>query len=66
MSACGGRARLPVIRARVIVLSRVTLGADVAVTSVLLDAAKQRFPERARSSSPDRARTSRCSPAIRA
>jgi ADP-heptose:LPS heptosyltransferase len=31
--------------ARVIVLSRVTLGADVAVTSVLLDAAKQRFPE---------------------
>jgi hypothetical protein len=31
--------------ARVIVLSRVTLGADVAVTSVLIDAAKQRFPE---------------------
>lgn len=30
--------------ARVIVLSRVTLGADVAVTSVLLDAAKRRFP----------------------
>ncbi len=29
--------------ARVIVLSRVTLGADVAVTSVLLDAAKRRF-----------------------
>ena len=28
----------------VIVLSRVTLGADVAVTSVLLDAAKRRFP----------------------
>jgi len=28
---------------RVIVLSRVTLGADIAVTSVLLDAAKQRF-----------------------
>ena len=28
----------------VIVLSRVTLGADVAVTSVLLDAAKKRFP----------------------
>ena len=27
------------------VLSRVTLGADVAVTSVLLDAAKQRFPD---------------------
>jgi hypothetical protein len=30
--------------ARVIVLSRVTLGADIAVTSVLLDAARQRFP----------------------
>ncbi len=29
---------------RVYVLSRVTLGADVAVTSVALDAAKQRFP----------------------
>ena len=29
---------------RVFVLSRVTLGADVAVTSVLLDAAKRRFP----------------------
>jgi ADP-heptose:LPS heptosyltransferase len=29
---------------RVVVLSRVTLGADVAVTSVLLDAAKRRFP----------------------
>lgn len=29
---------------RVFVLSRVTLGADVAVTSVLLDAAKLRFP----------------------
>lgn len=29
---------------RVCVLSRVTLGADVAVTSVLLDAAKRRFP----------------------
>ena len=29
----------------VFVLSRVTLGADVAVTSVLLDAAKQRFPQ---------------------
>ena len=28
----------------IFVLSRVTLGADVAVTSVLLDAAKQRFP----------------------
>src|ERR1035438_9412469 len=30
---------------RVFVLSRVTLGADVAVTSVLLDAAKSRFPK---------------------
>jgi ADP-heptose:LPS heptosyltransferase len=30
---------------RVYVLSRVTLGADVAVTSVVLDAAKARFPE---------------------
>ena len=29
---------------RIFVLSRVTLGADVAVTSVLLDAAKRRFP----------------------
>jgi ADP-heptose:LPS heptosyltransferase len=29
---------------RVFVLSRVTLGADVAVTSVLLDAAKRRYP----------------------
>ncbi len=32
---------------RVFVLSRVTLGADVAVTSVILDAAKQRFPNAA-------------------
>lgn len=31
--------------ANVFVLSRVTLGADVAVTSVILDAAKRRFPE---------------------
>ena len=31
--------------ASVFVLSRVTLGADVAITSVLLDAAKQRFPD---------------------
>ena len=30
---------------RVYVLSRVTLGADVAVTSIILDGAKQRFPE---------------------
>jgi ADP-heptose:LPS heptosyltransferase len=31
----------------VFVLSRVTLGADVAITSVILDAAKRRFPEAA-------------------
>jgi ADP-heptose:LPS heptosyltransferase len=30
---------------RVFVLSRVTLGADVAVTSIVLDAAKKRFPQ---------------------
>ncbi len=30
--------------ARVFVLSRVTLGADIAVTSVILDAARRRFP----------------------
>lgn len=30
--------------ADVVVLSRITLGADIAVTSVLLDAAKRRFP----------------------
>ena len=30
---------------RVVVLSRVTLGADIAVTSVMLDAAKRRFPK---------------------
>ncbi len=30
---------------RVFVLSRVTLGADVAITSVMLEAAKRRFPE---------------------
>ena len=30
---------------KVFVLSRVTLGADVAVTSVILDAAKRRFPD---------------------
>ena len=29
----------------VFVLSRVTLGADVAITSIILDAAKQRFPD---------------------
>jgi len=35
----------PATAKRVYVLSRVTLGADVAVTSVLLDAAKQRYPD---------------------
>ena len=35
---------VPDTTARVYVLSRVTLGADVAVTSVLLDAAKRRYP----------------------
>jgi hypothetical protein len=37
----------PVLRpasSRIYVLSRITLGADVAVTSVLLDAAKKRYP----------------------
>jgi hypothetical protein len=37
--------RTPEKPARVYVLSRVTLGADVAVTSVLLDAAKRRYPD---------------------
>ncbi len=36
--------RIAIEPARVLVLSRVTLGADIAVTSVLLDAARQRFP----------------------
>ncbi len=35
---------VPVTANRVYVLSRVTLGADVAVTSVMLDAAKRRYP----------------------
>jgi len=39
-----GRAGLWPVTDRVYVLSRVTLGADVAVTSVLLDAAKRRYP----------------------
>ena len=30
---------------RVFILSRITLGADIAVTSVLMDAAKERFPD---------------------
>jgi hypothetical protein len=41
----GAAGRLPVDASRIYVLSRVTLGADVAVTSVLLDAAKRRYPE---------------------
>ncbi len=36
---------LPATADRIYVLSRVTLGADVAVTSVLMDAAKRRYPE---------------------
>jgi len=35
----------PESAARVYVLSRITLGADAAVTSVLLDAAKRRYPD---------------------
>jgi hypothetical protein len=35
----------PLTADRVYVLSRITLGADVAVTSVILDAAKQRYPD---------------------
>ena len=38
------RAVVPDSVSRVYVLSRVTLGADVAVTSVMLDAAKRRYP----------------------
>jgi hypothetical protein len=30
---------------RIFVLSRITLGADIAVTSVLMDAARRRFPK---------------------
>jgi hypothetical protein len=39
-----GRAGLWPATNRIYVLSRITLGADVAVTSVLLDAAKRRYP----------------------
>ena len=39
------RAIAPDSVSRVYVLSRVTLGADVAVTSVMLDAAKRRYPD---------------------
>ena len=38
------RAVAPASASRIYVLSRVTLGADVAVTSVMLDAAKRRYP----------------------
>lgn len=37
--------QVPESVSRVYVLSRITLGADVAVTSVLLDAAKRRYPD---------------------
>lgn len=40
-----GFCRLPASAPRVYILSRITLGADVAVTSVLLSAAKQRYPD---------------------
>jgi ADP-heptose:LPS heptosyltransferase len=40
-----GQAVSPVSVKNVFVLSRVTLGADVAITSIILDAAKQRFPD---------------------
>ena len=36
--------KFPVSAERVYVLSRITLGADIAVTSVLLDSAKRRYP----------------------
>jgi hypothetical protein len=43
---CGPTARrAPKAASRVYVLSRVTLGADVAVTSVVLEAAKRRYPD---------------------
>ncbi|MGA3186840.1 MAG: hypothetical protein ABSF22_06985 [Bryobacteraceae bacterium] len=41
----GGANAAPDAAERVYVLSRITLGADVAVTSVMLDAAKQRYPD---------------------
>ena len=37
--------RITIEPRRVFVLSRITLGADIAVSSVLMDAAKQRFPK---------------------
>ncbi|MEO7651848.1 MAG: glycosyltransferase family 9 protein, partial [Bryobacteraceae bacterium] len=43
----GGAGNMPAHKTptRVFVLSRVTLGADVAITSIILDAAKRRFPQ---------------------
>jgi hypothetical protein len=41
----GPGSRLSIDTKRVYVLSRVTLGADIAVTSVFLDAAKRRYPQ---------------------
>lgn len=43
----GGAGNLPAQKTptRIFVLSRVTLGADVAITSIILDAAKRRFPQ---------------------
>ncbi len=40
-----GTQSAPATTSRVYVLSRITLGADVAVTSVMLDAAKKRYPD---------------------
>jgi Glycosyltransferase family 9 (heptosyltransferase) len=40
-----GSSTAPAAAKRVYVLSRITLGADVAVTSVVLDAAKKRYPD---------------------
>jgi ADP-heptose:LPS heptosyltransferase len=40
-----GQAVSPVSVKNVFILSRVTLGADVAITSIILDAAKHRFPD---------------------
>ncbi len=44
-SARQAKTPAPARVARVYVLSRITLGADVAVTSVMLDAAKKRYPD---------------------
>ncbi len=45
LRTAGPLRRAPAQANRVYVLSRITLGADVAVTSVLLDAAKKKYPE---------------------